>query len=227
MAEVVVVSGAASYNVACTPFNQMQSQVASYVQLPDDPEALGDAGLAINNGIRSRINGRTWKKYLLATQTITLAADTSTYSLESNFKDPRSAYFLNSSSKRKGRCRYKHWRVFDLEHPYAEVSGNPAWYTVRDDTRKVELDVAPTATFVTVNPSLFLRYHSRMAVLRGSECMSGVPSEFENMILWYAKFEMAATYAPGKAQQAFSMWQRLEADLLRDDNDTETDFSEF
>jgi hypothetical protein len=78
-------------------FGKLKLEVARYILMPDDPEALDLAGDGITDALRF-VNTMEWS-WTLATDDITLVADTQDYQGPADFHKPRAAVFLDSNDK--------------------------------------------------------------------------------------------------------------------------------
>lgn len=211
---------------AITPHNSslavLKRRVLDWtVSTSSDPENDELARTAINGGI-NRLNSRNWQK-LIKSVTISLAADTSEYSIPLDFRDPRHCERQNSSAYPDGRFPYKSLKSLLDEHPHDTDSGDPRYYTIQHTRRVLFFDTTPSQTFVTKYPYARLYYHRRHPHLTGNSSQLEYPNEFEEFVVWYAREEVAGIKAPDKFALANRRRMELWQDLKADDTDTLTD----
>jgi hypothetical protein len=207
----------------------MRDDVMAYIQGDTtDTELQTLTRRALNNAI-DKVNSRRWKK-LIKTATITLADDTAVYTTSegfpSDFKEPGMLLRLNSSSEREGRIPYKEVVSMTIERPRATVPGTPRYYTIDYASSELELEVPASAAFVAKYPTLQFYYYPRLARLSGDADTIATPVTYE----WFFVTHAAATLAAQRGHQVlnFVASQSIDAwrELVKDDNDTQTDWSE-
>lgn len=217
-----VVTGGSSQTPAPRAFSTLKTDVARYVLLPNDTDALTVAADAINDAIH-RLNTEIWQ-WNMTYQDISLSADTAEYSLSAAFKAPRHAHFLDVSGNYRASLDYWGPKSFDLEFPSITASGDPQGYTVYNhlDTGNITLTPAPSSAFVASYPTLRMRYYARTQKLANAADVLAVPAEVEPFILWQAKAYMAATYDPSKIGYAQGQAEQLFRALKRDNVKSQT-----
>ena len=210
-------------------FGSLKGSVAAYVQGQNLPSVLSDSGIAVNAAI-DHLNTRNWH-WLGRQGTITLTADTRTYSVPANFKRPRKFSKLDTNSKTVGRYDYLIPKVFldcDFDNT---ASGSPTVYTVRNasDDRLLTFDVPPSTAFATSWPTGTLSYFARMQHFADDGDTIGdllAPPDVRNFLLWYARWEMAGIRGTAtQVQEADRAWNRAWVALMKDDTNEQTDWS--
>ena len=206
--------------VSPTPKNsslgELKKQVARYVKMPNDPEALSIAADAINDGIRE-LNLRVWY-WGLTYQDITLVAEQADYSTNQDFKAGFWAEFLKSNGDPGGGCAQYDPDTFWKTYPRSTQSGKPCAYTVinHTDTSTLSLNKKPNSAFVNEYPTLRLRYFRRHQLLTQDGDRIVGPSEAELFLSWYAKWILATTFDPQLAvlaeRQKEITWRKLRVD---------------
>ena len=217
-------------SVAPTPgvssFATLKKRVIQYVQGPNDPELLEMAGDCINEAIE-KLATRTWN-WSLIYQDISTAADTLSYSVSDNYKKPRMAHLLDSSSNENGRLHFQDEKRFWDVHRDRTSTGSPCFYTVhsRVSSGKLELSTKPSSGWVSLHPTIRFRYFATVSTLTSDGASPAVPPEFEPFLIWYARWSLAAIRGVqvGFVDRAFATWKELWRDLVADDNNVLTDW---
>lgn len=200
---------------------QLRRSVASYVQAPDDNEALDNALVGINSGI-DILNTYTWFKYI-PTQSIPSVAGDRDYSLDGEIKDPRMLELLDSGGTQIGVMDYLPLKSF-LDDVYFAVVGDPYAYSINYVTRELLLSVAPSASWVARYPTMRLWYFPRFAKLIETDDMYAGPPEHEEFLLWHGRAEIAAVRRPAAAGYAEGRAMRILTRLRADDSNAQTDY---
>ena len=213
--------------VATNPdsFGSLKRYAVDYVQGGDDPELLDIAGRAINKAI-DRLNTRNWKKNTQR-QRITTTLDLIDYTINKDVKEPRALGLTNLDQYPNGRLGFKSYKTMESEHPVATSPGTPKYYTVYYVERLLSLDTRPNQAFVDTHPYMMFRYFRRIPYLVADSDQLLAPSEMSSFVGWESRFDLAAVRGESSlsklaAQKAFQAW----TDLLADDADTATDWSE-
>lgn len=207
------------------PFSALKNEVAGFVKMPDDPEALNVAGNAIRSAIR-HYNTKTWK-WNLVYQDIVLVADGWNYDLSNQVKEPRYAELLDSNGYSVGRLRYQDPRTFLEDNYPVTAAGTPTVYTLMDHHQygTLQVNIAPTATAIASTPTLRLWHYKRIQHPQADADNLNVPSEVEAGILWKAKAEIAMVFDPKKYELALNehreQWKLLRADNSDEQHDWE------
>lgn len=215
---------------AQTPLNRnfggMKKYVAAYVQGAQLTSVLADAGAAINGAV-DFVNMNRWK-FLHKSDTITLTADTASYTTPADLKRPLKLYRLNGSSERQGQIDFREQDVFFDELHAQTGSGFPTYYTIPSaGVRTLLLDRAPSSDFVTQYPTLELRYYARLQNFSDDGDTIGdlnAPPELWSFLAWYARWDLASVRAPRQADAAERHWKTMFTRLRADDLDTLTDW---
>lgn len=196
-------------------FSTLKGRIARYVNLPDSPEALREAGEAANGAI-SYLNGWPWQ-WSLRTQLVTLSADVATYGLDRQFRSATSALLLNSSDKPQQALVWQEPKILDWIEPDRTSSTDPRYYTVRNahDDGLVTLIPPPSSGFVARFPKLQINFHSRLLTLVDDSESLDAPHEVQEFVVWYGRAEMAAIHAPMKFAPAERMWTSILGNLRR------------
>jgi len=177
--------------------------VLNFFGLVGDEEINATAATAINAGI-GLLNSRNWKK-ITNSSVITLAADTESYGLPSDFKDPIVLQPLNTSSKRDGRIPYKTLQRLMQEHTDGTSSSDPSYYTVDYNARKIIFDSPTSSTYIAKYPTMRTYYHRRVPKLTTGAATTGLPPEFDEWLVIKAARWLAPKLEP-------SMMQMLDAE---------------
>lgn len=206
-------------------FGQLKNELARYVKMPTDSEALSVCGDAIVDAIRY-YNAKTWK-WNITYQDITLVVNTADYDLSSQVKEPRYAELLDASGNSVSRLKYQDPRSF-LEWNFPiTASGSPDCYTLMNNhaTGTLTVNYAPTTDFITSYPTLRLWYYRRIQHPTADSDEIDVPSEAEGGIIWKAKALVTQVYDPKKVQLAeqehAERWRLLRADNSDEQHDWE------
>lgn len=210
--------GTSTYNTPqARPFSELKRDVASYVQMPDQAEALVAAGVGINNAIRT-LNSRTWNWSLTYTD-ITLASGTFDYTLPNDFKAVRHIELLNSSGDVTQRIGYMNYKEFLQDFQGSTDSVSPTIATVINAKNSliISLNYAPGAGFVSASPTMRVRYFKRLPLLVDASDRPDVYGEVENFLTWSAKAYVASVFDPAKYTIAKREAAEVFADLKRDD----------
>lgn len=212
-----------------------RSLVLGYVQADNlsDSELTAVADEALDSAT-GRINSRNWHK-ILGNATATLVADQISYTFASGFssvisdvRDPIALMKRDTNANRSGRIAYKAFKSMLVEHPSAGTSGTVSVYSMDYQNRQLTFDRAPDAAFVASYPSVDFWYHRRIAELSGTSDDMDVPPDFDWYIVWHARMEVAEHLGfDRKADRALQMMERQWQALTRDDNEVETDWSEW
>lgn len=209
-------------------FATLQRDVASYVKLPADNEALGIAGSGINDAINSVVNVRNWS-WQVTTSGFQLLAGDNTYPVPTDFRAQRNVSLLNTAGEIARRVAYEDPKLFDTKFSQGSASaisaGTPNNYTITDPypSGVIRFDATPNQATIDTYPSGQIMYYSRVSELTSDTDALSVPPEVESMILWYAKSYLAAIFASDQVKFAESRWQPLYRQLKRNESNT-TDF---
>lgn len=203
-------------------FSVLQRDVASYVKLPTDTEALGLAGSGLNDGIANIINSRSWA-FQMKTSDFTLVADTNAYPVPSDFRENRNVSLLNTAGEIAHSVGYydpkTNDRRFQRGTGTSVINGIPQNYTITDPYPSgiIRFDRTPDASAVATYPQGQLMYYGRVPELVNDTDTMEVPPEVESLILWYAKSYLAAIFAQDQVDFAEARWQPLYNQLKRDE----------
>jgi hypothetical protein len=202
-------------------FSTLQRDVASYVKLPTDTEALGIAGSGINDAINNVVNSRSWE-WQKKTYNFALTANDNTYPVPTDFREPRNLSILNVAGEVAREVGYTdpkiHDRAFQRGTGDDIRTGIPTNYTIDDPYPSgiIRFDRTPDANTVSTYPSGALMYYGRVPELTSATDTMEVPPEVESLILWYAKSYVAAIFASDQVRYAENRWQPLYNQLKRD-----------
>lgn len=191
---------------------------------PDDTEAIEAAAAGFRRGI-DRLNTRNWNR-ALTYDDISFVADQTEYELTSWFKAPHNFELWNTDSVSIARLAFKPWKTFLLEHTDASLSSDPAVYSVPNasDLGTVTLNCAPSVGWVEKYPSGRVWYFRNFQYPNGMGETLDVPSPFLAYLTAWAEGYVADRYAPDKAPAAYSRSREALRELVKDDNDTQTDW---
>lgn len=205
---------------------QLLAEVGSFIDAPDDADAVVVQTAAINDAIR-RLDSRDWWWTLMQTS-VTLTTNLQTYPLPTDFKAPRALLLLSSSGAVNGRIGYLDPKTADSEvAEWGVVSpGDPCFYTVlnshESDQDDILFDVPPSSGFVSLHPTARFRYFRRTARLSTGSDTLDAPSEVERFVIWHACGYVATRYAPDKVRMAQEFEERAWRDLLADEMRVQT-----
>ena len=206
--------------------NTLIRRVLNFVMGADDDDSLNAVALDALNSAVALINSRKWYK-LFSNTDLTMAADTSTYGLPADFKEPMSAFELNSSDERNQRIPYLPLKSMLDERPIATTSGNPQTYGINYGTRQFTFDIPPSSSFVSRVPQVRIYYYKRIPELTDTSQTIGADPEFDWYVVWSARREIAAIRDPQKYSLADREAERFLRELRRSDTDQMTDHSVF
>lgn len=214
--------GTSTYNTPqARTFTELKRDVASYVLMPDQGEALDAAGVGINNAIR-RLNSRAWKWSITYTD-LTLATDTFDYTLPNDFKDVFAMELLDASGNPQDHVGYMQAKEFmQTFQSSTATAGEPQFATVINakNSLVLTLNYSPTTAFVAAYPTLRVRYFKRLPLLSTGSDRPDIYSEVENYVTWKAKEYIASVYDPAKVRYARAEADDVWRDLVADDNET-------
>ena len=205
-------------------FGEIQKGVAGYVLMPTDPEVIDCAGQGIKRAI-DRLNTRNWN-WALGYDDITFVEGQYDYTLNSGFKSARNFEIWNPSSESVFRLAYKPWKTFVVEHPSLASQGDPCFYSVMNsnDFGLVTLNAAPSTGWIASYPMGRLLYYRRVQYPSATGTSLGVPSEVVAYIQAAAEGYTADRFAVGKARAAYERALEVLRELVKDDNDVQTDW---
>lgn len=204
----------------------MAGQVASYIYGDTaDAELLSQITMTLNAGI-GLINSRRWHK--LTSQTdLTMTAADDDIGLPADFKEPIAVFTVNSSDERILRLPMKPLKSLLLERPNNDTTGSPEAYGINYKTRELILDVQPSSAWVSQYPELRVFYHRRLANLTQDSSTIGGEPEWDWFLIWHGRREMAAIRDPAKFGLADRMAEQFWRQLIRNDTDQMSDWSEW
>ena len=201
-----------------------QKLVCGYVGMPNDDEALEQALAAIHEAI-DNINQRDWN-WAAVYEDIVSDATLVDYPVPSNFKRPFRLVRLDADGLSIGRIPFVPWMSFLNEYSEGQAaSGDPCVYTVANvkEYGTISLDCTPSADWVSKYPTLRLWYYRKLQY-ENQDGAPDWPSEFTPYVRNYAKAILAGTYAPAKVAFAHGLAEAAMNRLVRDDNNTQTDW---
>ena len=205
-------------------YDTIRKAVAGYVLMPTDPEVLDCAGQGLRRAI-DRLNTRNWN-WLLAYNDITFVAGQYDYVLSSWFKSARNFEIWNTNQESVFRLSYKPWGTFVKEHSNQAAESGPGFYSVlnSNSTGLVTLNAAPSADWIAQHPDGRLLYYRKIQYPSASGTSLDVPSEAVAYLQAAAEGYTADRYAVGKASAAYARAVDVLRELVKDDNDTQTDW---
>ena len=212
--------GTSTYNTPrARTFSELKRDVASYVMMPDQGEALVAAGVGLNNAIR-KLNARVWKWSITYTD-ITLEVGTYDYTLPNDFKDVYAMSFWDSDGNPSRHLGYMQAKEFEQTFPASAV-GTPTFATVINAKNSLLLSFndAPSSDFISSLPTVRVRYYKRLTTLASDSDRPDVYGEVENFLTWSAKSYVASVYDPQKTKYAQIETAMALQDLVADDNET-------
>ena len=205
-------------------FGAIQKAVAGYVLMPTDPEVVDCAGQGIRRAI-DVLNTRKWN-WLLTYDDITFVSGQYDYQLSSWFKSARNFEIWNPSEESVFRMAYKPWGTFVKEHSNLATQGDPAFYSVlnSNSTGLVTLNAAPSSGWIAQYPTGRLLYYRKVQYPSATGTSLDVPSEAVAYLQAAAEGYTADRYAVGKARDAYTRASAVLRELVKDDNDVQTDW---
>ena len=170
-------------------FQQYQTEGASYVNSPEDPEILGVAGSGVNSCV-NRLNGFNWS-WTIASSGITFVAGQTDYTIPSGVRAVRALRIPSDS-----RIGFLPREVFNAELPDYQAAGDPKKYTHINNftAQKIRLSNAPSAAWVTSHPTGTLEYFARIDNISTSGQTLNLAPEVEEMIMDYVRMFVSARY---------------------------------
>ena len=197
-----IVVGSWSPSPSTRQRSTLTAEVARYVMLPNDTDAITVAADGINDAIR-KYNTYLWQSSLTY-QDITLVADTAGYDLSNPFNAPRHAELLDASGDPSSILSWMDPKTFGISYTDGSGSGSPQTYTCynADADGVLSLNIAPDSSYVSAYPTLRLRYYAKVAYLSNAGDYFDGPSEVESFLCWHAKAYVASIYDPSKAAYA-------------------------
>jgi hypothetical protein len=202
VSDVLVVSPA---NFPQTGDNRARSdalaELASYVGGESRPEVIVRAGRALDAAVRG-FNDVAWR-FNRVTEDITLVADTKTYSLSTNWRNPIRAQVVDSNSLEQitlGWVPYELW----IENFWNQESGGPQpqYYTALNIHNAGTVRYEPFPTGTLTHPTVRHTYHKRIAIASGSGDKLNVPVEVDEAIFMLAKAKLIEQSLPPRTSQA-------------------------
>lgn len=210
-------------------FGGLKGQVASFVQGQNLPAVLADAGAAINSAI-NKLNTRNWN-WLLRQESLTLAADTRTYTIAADFRRPRKLEQWDTNSKTVGHYSYLITKdFFDCDFDNTS-SGTPQYYTIvnASSDRLLTFNVPPSTAFAASWPIARSTYFARIQRFAADGDTIGdlkAPPEVSEFLDWYGKWKLATTRGSAmQIREAKEAWHEYWFALIRDDRDEQTDWA--
>ena len=203
----------------------LQKSIAGYCLMPpDDLEAMEVALTGIRRAI-DRINTRNWH-WLLAYDDIEFLADQQDYPLRGWFKSPRNFDIWNTDGKSLYRIAYKPWKTFLTEHQDMAMAGSPCVYSIANINAfgTLSFDVRPTEGWVAAYPTGRIWYYRKAQYPTSSGQAIDVPSELVGFVQPFAEGFMADRYAVQKAASAYDRAREQWRELVKDDNEVQTDW---
>jgi hypothetical protein len=163
-------------------FLDYQTEGASYVLAPSDPEALAIAGSGLNSAV-NKLNGFNWS-CMIASSGITFVAGQTDYTIPSGVRSPRALRIPSDS-----RIGFVPREVFNAELPEYQATGDPKKYTYINTfgAQKIRLSNAPSQAWVTAHPTATFEYYARIPNLSGNSETLSVPPEFEEVCMNYVR----------------------------------------
>ncbi len=210
------------YAPGLTPLAELEEEVLSFVAVNPDSENRTHVRRILNRAI-DKVNSRNWI-HLTGTQNVTLVADQLEYDMSSRVRRPRTCTRLDSSDDRCGVIGYKPLVIMEREHQNTEQSGNPCYYSYREDTRKWMFNVPPSSTFVSQYPKMQMAFHARIPHLVYPTDVISAPPEFAAFVVARGKSQMAMQRSPRLHRHASVDEREAWFLLTGDDMDTQTDW---
>jgi hypothetical protein len=153
---------------------------AAGTQYPDGAE-LGEAAIATTT-IEDTRSGND--PLLPAVPTLYEPYD---FDLNSDFRNPRRAWWLSSTGQEQGRVEYIEWEGQFTEFDWPSAAGGAALaYTVRNSFGTGKLMLWPRSRLPQTWPAMRLLYNKRTAPATGEGDKLAVPPEVDEAIFQYA-----------------------------------------
>jgi len=205
-------------------YSAIQKAVAGYVLMPTDAEVIDCAGQGLRRAI-DRLNTRNWN-WLLTYDDITFVESQYDYVLTSWFKKPRNFEIWNTGEQSEFRLSYLPWGSFVKEHSNQASQGDPALYSVLNvnATGMVTLNAAPTSGWIAAHPSGRLLYYRKIQYPSATGTSLDVPSEAVAYLQAAAEGYTADRYDVTKSRDAYTRAEMFLRELVKDDNDVQTDW---
>lgn len=167
-------------------------EISEYVGGADRPEVLTRAGRVFDSAVREFNMGTYWR-FNRQRQTIPLAADTSDYTLNTDFYAPLAAVLLDVNGKSVDyQLEWVPYELFVTIHTNQQSGGDPPYsYTARNDFDAGLVTFNPRPVAPSTYPNVRLDYFSRIVVTSGNGKLR-VPSDVEEAIMHLAIAKMIA-----------------------------------
>lgn len=197
--------------------------VARFVRMPNDPEALDQCEECLKASIR-KFNSVRWK-FTYDFQDIPLVATQSDYTgVNAALKDPRHLELVTAAGTPYRKLYYDEPDTFLNENQSRGQVSSPSRYTLIPAALKIMLNKAPSAEFVAAYPNMRLWMWQRIQFETDGKLLA--TPEVCDGILWEAKKRIASIRLPDRysiaASEAAQAWKLLR----RDDIDENPDFAE-
>ena len=193
----------------------------NYIQAPDDPDLKQSALDGLNDGI-DRLNMRTWKK-IWGEQKLWLLENYDSYALDTTFKDPYYAEFLNADEDPVAQCQYIEVQQFlrTVRNPL----DTPRFYTVDYSLNRFILNSKPQLAFVGDYPYITAFFSRRVQKFVADSTTTGIPGEFDSFLVWHARAQTAYDWGEtGKGDRAELRAERAFKELIASDGNVISDW---
>lgn len=186
--------------------SQAIKEIADHSGGSNRPDVQQTAGDAWDAAVRD-FNEVLWK-FNRVTQDITIAINTSDYTLNTDFRAHLRAMVLNSSNKTVDELiwvDYKDW--LDRRPDQSSTGTQPVWYTAinQHETGLVTFDPPCGATLPT-NPKIRIIYFRRIAIQSNPQLYLDVPMEVDEAIFQMGvAFHIRKILGPGHPDSATMM----------------------
>ncbi len=201
----------------------LSKQIAGYAGMPDDTEALETAAAGLRRAV-DRLNTRKWN-WSLNYEDVIFIADQGEYDLPSQMKAPRKLVLIDTDGLEVGILNYLPWPEF-VDRLVGCATTDPTHYSMSNthEFGLVTLNGTPTADWIAKYPSCRIWYYRRLGYAVDPEDVLECPSEVALFVQAWAEGFTADRYAQQKAGPAYQRAMDAWREIVKDDNDTMTDW---
>jgi len=163
---------------------KLVTQIARIVGGESENEIRAQA-LDCLNRVRIELNQHDWRFVKTTQSPITLSNGTATYSLDAAFRKPGYARLINTSAQAYKYLEYEDDVVFARRVEQQTESGEPSWYTLRNDYEDGLISLYPIPNLsAATDYRLEVEYYARIAGFADDiESGQALPEEVTNTLI--------------------------------------------
>lgn len=199
--------------------SSLVTQVVRVMGLQGNQDARSQ-GLDCINRVRIEMNQHDWRFMKVTQSPITLASGTATYALDSAFRKPSFAGYIDSSGNKRIDLIYYDDAVFSHLNPTQQDTGDASIYTLRNDFNDGFISVYPVPDVKTAsNSRLSVEYFARINAIADTSSPINLPEEAQNLLVigGQAYFLRERDKANPTTTVAFQDYMRMVGLLLSND----------